>query len=93
MFSLGSMPLIEEIDQDDCHQEWYADDSSAAGTVSSTHRWFRELDTKGPQYGYHLKFEKCVAVVKADHQTAFEHTFAEEIKAGLRFVCSDDDWE
>ena len=92
MFAVGSMPLIEDIDQEDCHQGWYADDSSAAGTVSSTHGWFRELHAKGPQYGYHLKISKCVAIVKAGHQAEFERTFAAEIVAGLRYVCSDDDW-
>jgi hypothetical protein len=91
-FGVGSMPLIEDVDQEDCHQSWYADDSSAAGTVSSTHRWFSELQAKGPQYGYFLKTEKCVAIVKAGHQAEFERTFAAEIEAGLRYVCSDDDW-
>ena len=86
------MAMFSIVDQEDCHQGWFADDSSAAGTVCSTHRWFSDLATKGPQYGYHLKFGKCVAIVKADRQAEFEHTFAAEIKAGPRCVCSEDDW-
>ena len=40
----------------------------------------------------HEWISKCVAIVKAAHQAEFERTFAAEIKAGLLFVCSDDDW-
>ena len=43
VFGVGSMPLIEEVEQDDAHQFWIADDSSSDGSVSATHLWFKGL--------------------------------------------------
>jgi hypothetical protein len=90
MYSIASLPLIEEIDRPDFEQHWYLDDAGGGGTVDAAHGWFRDLQAKGPGYGYCLRLDKCVALVKAEHAPSFEHTFSSEIDAGLN--CLQDHW-
>jgi hypothetical protein len=85
MYSIASLPLIDDLERDDFEQHWYLDDSGGGGTVDASHGWFRALQEDGPGFGCCLRLDKCVALVKADHASSFEHTFSSEIEAGLVF--------
>ena len=45
-------------------QVWYADDSQAAGKLTSIRRWWGNLCDKGPAYGYFPKPPKTYLNVK-----------------------------
>lgn len=45
-------------------QAWFADDSSASGTLKSILVWWKELLKLGPSYGYYPNEKKCVLIVK-----------------------------
>jgi len=52
MYAVAVLPLIHSLE--DSHQwiqNWYADDSSCIGVLSSVRRWFDRLLSDGPAYG------------------------------------------
>ena len=68
MYAIGTKPLIdklhEAVNQKDCKQAWYADDSTSAGKISELRVWWDKLNELGPKYGYHPKASKTVLIVK-----------------------------
>ena len=43
---------------------WFADDASECDELTKLQKWYDDLLTKGPSYGYYPS--KCILVVKAE---------------------------
>ena len=71
LYALGIKPLISHlhdvVDNENCAQCWFADDSSAAGKLTEIKKWWDELKSSGPKYGYHPLPKKTVLIVKEEH--------------------------
>jgi hypothetical protein len=68
MYAIGTKPLLNKlltvVNNTDCKQVWYADDSSAAGKIREIKKWWDELNETGPKYGYYPKPSKTILIVK-----------------------------
>ena len=62
--TLGDPALYSSNGVTKAKQAWYADDSSATGSLNSITLWWNELCRIGPGLGYYPKPEKCHIVVK-----------------------------
>ena len=65
MYAVALLPLIRSLE--DSHrwiQNWYADDSSCIGELSSVRRWFNQILSEGPAFGYFPEPSKTVLVVQ-----------------------------
>ena len=53
MYALAVTPLISKLHQNipTCKQVWYADDSTAAGSLQDLKKWWDEISSLGPGYG------------------------------------------
>jgi len=70
-------------------QNWYADDSSCIGELSSVRRWFDRLLFEGPAYGYFPEPCKTVLVVQpSDMQKATDmfHDLGVKVVSSSRFL-------
>ena len=55
MYAIAVLPLIHSLnDPQRWIQNWYADDSSCIGVLSSVRQWFKKLLSDGPAFGYFL---------------------------------------
>ena len=66
MYALAIRPLIDRLG-DLTHgmkQVWFADDSTAAGSLDALHHWLNQVTTIGPDYGYLPNASKIHLVVK-----------------------------
>ena len=65
-YAVSTHPLIKKLgDQiEKITQTWFADDSSAAGTLNSILSWWKKPLKVGPMYGYFPNPTKCVLIVK-----------------------------
>ena len=67
-YGLGIQPLTKHlsatVNQSACKQSWYADDSTAVGRLAEIRRWWDELASTGPKYGYYPKPSKTVLIIK-----------------------------
>ncbi len=64
-YGISTVPIIEELDElCKAVQAWYADDSSACGTLKELLHWWTVLCDIGPKYGYHPNPGKTVLIVK-----------------------------
>ena len=54
MYALATIPLIKKLNcyLGDVSQVWYADDASAAGKIDRLRKWWSELASQGPKFGY-----------------------------------------
>ena len=68
MYAIGTKPLLDKlmdvVDNDKCKQVWYADDSASAGKMHEMRKWWDQLNTSGPKFGYYPKPCKTVLIVK-----------------------------
>ena len=68
MYALGTKPLLDKlmstVDQQKCKQVWYADDSGSGGKITEMRKWWEELTSTGPKYGYVPKPSKTIMIVK-----------------------------
>ena len=68
-YAIGTRPLLDRlgtvIDDQTAKQCWYADDATAAGKLESLKKWWDEMCTIGPQYGYFPNAKKTVLIVKS----------------------------
>ena len=68
MYAIGTKPLLDRlrtvVDQTKCKQAWFADDSSSAGEIVEMKKWWDELYSSGPKFGYFPKPSKTILIVK-----------------------------
>jgi len=65
MYAVAVLPLVRSLE--DSHQwiqNWYADNSSCIGKLSSVRQWFDRLLSDGPAYGYFPEPCKTVLIVE-----------------------------
>ena len=54
MYALGTLPLIQiSIPSNLVQQAWYADDATAAGSLTNLLNWRQNLTDLGPKFGYY----------------------------------------
>ena len=65
MHALAVLPLIEKVNPNlSTIQAWYADDTTAAGSISNLRDWWNSLVTHGPKFGYHVNPSKTHLITK-----------------------------
>jgi len=68
MYTLSTRPLIQTLSNetlsDEVKQVWYADDSSAVGSLAGVRKWWEYLKAKGPDFGYYPKPAKTILIIK-----------------------------
>ena len=68
MYALSTRPLIQALSKetanDEVKQVWYADDSSAVGSLARVKKWWEYLQTNGPDFGYWPKSAKTILLIK-----------------------------
>ena len=64
-YAINILPLILCL-KSESEQIWYADDSSAIGTLSNLCRWWDRILKLGPDFGYFVNVSKSVMIVKED---------------------------
>jgi len=68
MYALSTRPLIQalsnETAKDEVKQVWYADDSSAVGSLAGVKKWWEYLQANGPDFGYCPKPAKTILLIK-----------------------------
>ena len=66
MYALAVRPLIDKhrLAEPTTRQVWFADDATAAGKLHSLHRWWQNILTIGPKFGYFPNARKTFLVVK-----------------------------
>ena len=55
-YALATRPLIDLLSTDtpELRQVWYADDATAGGTLIDVKKWWDNLSTIGPAFGYYI---------------------------------------
>ena len=66
MYALGTVPLIRRAASSKAVQAWFADDSTAASTLTRLHKWWSILEEEGPSYGYYINAKKSILLVKPE---------------------------
>ena len=68
IYAVGIMPLIWrlQVDCDEQHQIWFADDASATGSLNNLRSWWDKIIESGPSYGYYANPSKTVIIVKKE---------------------------
>ena len=77
MYAISVIPLIDAICDCDVWQAWFADDATAAGSLSGLCKWWPDLVKLGPAYGYHVKPSKSWLIVKPDYFNLAKEVFAD----------------
>lgn len=68
MYALALLPLIKQVNPDlAVTQVWFADDATAAGSISKLRAWWNALVTFGPDFGYHVNPSKTHLITKEGH--------------------------
>ena len=67
MYALAISPLVKKC-AGVSTQVWYADDSSAGGTVDGLRSWWERLAENGPVYGYFPEVSKSSVIVKGRYE-------------------------
>ena len=85
----GTKPLIDilsdSVNKELCKQEWYADDSSAAGKLREIRKWWDVLVSYGPKFGYFPKASKTVLIIKDSSMASIAaELFAD---TGIQITC------
>ena len=76
MHALATIPLIMRLnDIPNVTQVWYADDASASGSLSSLRKWWDNLCSSRPAYGYHANATKTWLITKDSHMAKAREIF------------------
>ena len=79
LYALGIKPLIKRlgdvIDSKKCKQSWYADDSSSAGELNEIKKWWDQIITSGPKFGYFPLAKKTILIVKENYKQKAQEIF------------------
>ena len=78
-YALAIIPLLTALAEScpSIAQAWYADDDSAAGSVSAVRDYWTEVSSVGPAFGYYPTASKTLLLVKSEHKQAAEAFFAD----------------
>ena len=68
MYALATIPLIKKLDKT-VHKVWYADDATGVGKMADLRKWWDEICSKGPAYGYFTNASKTWLITKETHHT------------------------
>ena len=65
-YALATRPLIDLLSTDtpELRQVWYADDATAGGTLIDVKKWWDNLSTIGPAFGYYVNPKKTWLITK-----------------------------
>ena len=64
-YACNTIPLISLLHENSsCKQEWFADDSAAAGTINDIRKWWNCLNENGPTMGYYPNAGKTWLILK-----------------------------
>ena len=74
MYALATLPLIRRLTFD-VKQVWYADDAASTGSLENLRKWWDEVSSKGPLYGYFANASKTWLVVKDEFRDAGNDLF------------------
>ena len=76
MYALALLPLIKNVNSDlSVTQVWYADDATAAGSITNLRVWWDALVTLGPKFGYHVNPSKTHLITKDGHHSKASEVF------------------
>ena len=68
LYALATIPLITHLGSiSDVKQVWYADDACAAGRITTLRRWWDDLQSSGPKFGYYANARKTWLITKEQH--------------------------
>ena len=68
MYAIAILPLVRQLPPI-VNQAWYADDDTAAGSLTSLRTWWDELLRLGPAFGYSVNASKTWLVTKNIHHS------------------------
>ena len=82
MYALALLPLIKNVNSDlSATQVWYADDATAAGSISNLYVWWDALVTLGLKFGYYVNPSKTHLITKEGHHSMATEVFKDtEVK-------------
>ena len=75
MYAISVVPLIDAIRDCEIRQAWFADDATAAGSLTGLCKWWSALLSLGPAFGYNVKPSKSWLIVKAEHLDLAKNLF------------------
>ena len=78
MYALATTPLMKCLNNNaNVVQAWYADDASASGSLPSLRKWWENLTSTGPAYGYHANALKTWLITKDPHIAKAQELFGD----------------
>jgi hypothetical protein len=91
LYGIAILPLIRrcKMDEPECIQAWYADDSSAVGRLKRIRQWLDVLLADGPSFGYYPEAAKSYLIVRPRYLALAKSIFAGvpvQIVQGQRFL-------
>ena len=76
-YALATVPLIRKLREvSQASQVWYADDSSATGTLEDLRSWWNGISSEGPAFGYYAKAPKSWLITKPEHMSKASVVFS-----------------
>ena len=75
MYAIATAPLIQKLNAD-VTQIWYADDASGVGRLPCLRRWWDQMNSLGPGFGYFANAVKTWLITKEEHLAKAKDTFA-----------------
>ena len=76
MYTIGILPLVEQLNPLSVTQVWYADDAAVGGKIEHLHEWWMSLNNMEPSYGYHANPVKTWLIVKEEYISSATELFA-----------------
>ena len=75
-YSIGILPILNHLhDTCECPQIWFADDAGAGGKLEHIVKWWDEITSVGPYYGYFPKPSKSWLIVKPNYLEEAQRVF------------------
>ena len=76
-YSIGILPIMFHLhDNCTCPQIWFADDAGAGGKLEDLTKWWDEITSVGPSYGYFPKPSKSWLIVKPEYMDEAKELFS-----------------
>jgi hypothetical protein len=92
LYALATLPIINKLKSEQTiTQCWYADDSSAQGTLNNLRHWWDKISQIGPAYGYFPQDKKSYLIVNENDKKHAQQIFKGvnvSITTGSRFLGS-----